>query len=131
MESHQEISWRSRLVTALLCFFLGTFGAHRYYAGKIGTGLLMLLTLGGLGIWYMIDLIIILVGGFRDIEGRRIYEWLEPQTRRIEEEEQLRARLAAIESRLTDTQDVMIALSEKYDRLEEMFQNLKKNRQEV
>ena len=127
----QEISWRSRLVASLLCFFLGTFGAHRYYAGKIGTGLLMLVTLGGLGIWYMIDLIIILVGGFRDIEGRRIYEWLEPQTRRIEEEEQLRARLAAIESRLTDTQDVMIALSEKYDRLEEMFQNLKKNRQEV
>ena len=128
MESHQEISWRSRLVTALLCFFLGTFGAHRYYAGKIGTGLLMLLTLGGLGIWYMIDLIIILVGGFRDVEGRRIYEWLEPQTRRSEEEEQLRARLAALENRMTDTQDVMIALSEKYDHLEEMFQNLEKNR---
>lgn len=58
--------------TLLLCFFLGAFGAHRFYVGKIGTGILMLLTLGGLGIWTLIDFIIIAVGSFKDKEGNLI-----------------------------------------------------------
>lgn len=54
---------------ALLCFFLGAFGIHRFYVGKIGTGILMILTLGGLGIWTLIDLIMIIVGSFKDKDG--------------------------------------------------------------
>ena len=53
----------------LFCFFLGTFGAHRFYAGKILTGILMLLTFGGFGIWWLIDIIVIVFGGFRDADG--------------------------------------------------------------
>jgi TM2 domain-containing membrane protein YozV len=56
----------------LLCFFLGSFGIHRFYVGKIGTGILMLLTLGGLGIWTLIDFIMIAVGSFRDKEGNLV-----------------------------------------------------------
>jgi TM2 domain-containing membrane protein YozV len=55
--------------TLLLCFFLGTFGAHRFYVGKIGTGILMLVTLGGLGIWMLIDFILIVCSKFKDKNG--------------------------------------------------------------
>ena len=54
----------------LLCFFLGSLGIHRFYVGKIGTGFLMLLTFGGLGIWTIIDFVMIAVGSFKDVEGR-------------------------------------------------------------
>jgi TM2 domain-containing membrane protein YozV len=63
------------MVAALLCFFLGGLGVHRFYVGKIGTGVLQLLTLGGLGIWALIDFIMILCGVFKDKEGRPIKEW--------------------------------------------------------
>jgi len=67
-------SERSFLVMILLCIFIGSLGIHRFYAGKIGTGILMLLTFGGLGIWTLIDLIIIVTGNFRDKEGFLIKE---------------------------------------------------------
>lgn len=59
----------------LLCFFLGVFGAHRFYVGKIGTGILQLVTLGGLGIWALIDFIMIIVGAFTDANGIKITKW--------------------------------------------------------
>jgi TM2 domain-containing membrane protein YozV len=55
-----------------LCFFFGGLGIHRFYVGKVGTGLLMLITLGGFGIWIIIDFIIIVTGNFQDKDGRYI-----------------------------------------------------------
>ena len=55
--------------TILLCFFLGVLGIHRFYVGKIGTGILQLITLGGLGIWALVDFIMIVVGKFTDGNG--------------------------------------------------------------
>jgi len=57
----------------LLCFFIGVIGAHRFYVGKIGTGLLMVFTLGGLGIWTFIDLILIIVGKFKNKDGEILF----------------------------------------------------------
>ena len=60
------------VVTLLLAFLLGVIGAHRFYVGKTGTGILMLLTFGGIGIWLLIDLILIVTGQFTNKDGEQI-----------------------------------------------------------
>ena len=66
-----NVSPKSWLVTLLLCLFLGTIGIHRFYVGKIGTGILMILLLmtGISAIWAVIDLILIILGKFKDKQG--------------------------------------------------------------
>ena len=68
MSEDSQLSEKGFVPTILLCFFLGALGAHRFYVGKIGTGVLQLVTLGGLGIWTLIDFIIIVTGSFKDGE---------------------------------------------------------------
>ena len=63
------VSEKSFVAAILLCFFLGTLGVHRFYVGKIGTGILMLLTLGAFGIWTLVDFILIVTSSFRDGNG--------------------------------------------------------------
>lgn len=69
------VSDKSRLAAALLAFFFGYLGIHRFYVGKVGTGILQILTLGGLGIWTLIDFVLILLGSFRDSNGRALQNW--------------------------------------------------------
>ncbi|MBQ8379450.1 MAG: TM2 domain-containing protein [Clostridia bacterium] len=64
-----EKNW---LTSLLLCIFVGSLGIHRFYAGKIGTGILMLITCGGCGIWTLVDLIMIITGKFTDKDGNAI-----------------------------------------------------------
>ena len=74
-EPRSDPSEKSRGVALALAAVLGPFGAHRFYVGKTGTGLLMLCTLGGAGLWYLYDLILVAGGSFRDVEGRLVSLW--------------------------------------------------------
>lgn len=60
------------LTTLLLCFFLGGLGIHSFYVGKTVIGVLQLITLGGCGIWALIDFIMIICGNYKDAQGRVI-----------------------------------------------------------
>lgn len=68
-QNQQMISTKSKGTTAVLCFFLGALGIHRFYVGKIGTGILWLVTLGFLGLGVLIDFIMIICGSFKDKDG--------------------------------------------------------------
>jgi hypothetical protein len=74
-DASQIPSERSRGVALALAAVLGPFGAHRFYVGKTGTGFLMLCTLGGAGLWYLYDLILVAGGSFRDASGRLVSRW--------------------------------------------------------
>jgi hypothetical protein len=70
-----EPSDKSRGVATALAALLGPFGAHRFYVGRNGSGALMCATLGGLGIWWLYDLIVVAAGDFRDVRGHRLSRW--------------------------------------------------------
>ncbi|MBM7829362.1 hypothetical protein JOE59_000067 [Agromyces cerinus] len=71
-DASSEASPKSFIATWLFALFLGFFGVDRFYLGKIGTGIAKLLTLGGLGIWVLVDLILVLAGAQRDRQGRNL-----------------------------------------------------------
>lgn len=68
-------SSKSRLIALILCLFFGVIGVHRFYAGRVASGIFMILTAGGLGIWNFIDTLVILCGNFKDGDGRVIKDW--------------------------------------------------------
>ncbi|MBI2871425.1 MAG: TM2 domain-containing protein [Candidatus Omnitrophica bacterium] len=71
-----EVSPKKRLPVFLLCLLFWWLGAHRFYVGKIGTGILMIVTLGGFfGIWALVDLFCIIIGCFKDKQGRLVEVW--------------------------------------------------------
>ena len=68
------LSERRTGAAAILAFFFGVFGAHRFYLGRPKSAILQLLTLGGFGIWALIDFVLILFGELKDGDGRRLKE---------------------------------------------------------
>lgn len=92
-ELESAVSSKERVVALLLCFFLGVVGAHRFYAGRIPSAVLMLILtalgwvtaiigvgfvlIGAASIWAFADFIVILIGKFKDKEGYPIVNWIE------------------------------------------------------
>ncbi|MCI9576722.1 MAG: TM2 domain-containing protein [Clostridiales bacterium] len=66
------ISDKDQIVALLLCIFVGTWGIHRFYVGKVGTGILYIFTFGLFGIGWLVDLIQIACGNFKDNMGRLV-----------------------------------------------------------
>ena len=65
----ENVSQKSKNTDLLLCIFLGTLGVHRFYEGKIGTGILWLCTLGLFGIGWVVDIVLIVTNKAKDKNG--------------------------------------------------------------
>ncbi len=70
-----NFSPRSRFFSFILCLFFGWAGLHRFYVHKTGTGLAMFFTMGGFGMWWFLDTIMIFIGAFKDSEERIVSNW--------------------------------------------------------
>ena len=75
-----EISERSRSVALVLGFLGGVFGFHRFYVGRAQSGVAMVLTLGGLGMWWLYDMVTIVAGEFRDADDLPLRNWQVAET---------------------------------------------------
>ena len=74
-EPKAPVSTRKILPAVILCVLFGYFGTHRFYVGKVGTGMLQMLTLGGLGFWMLYDAIMLVLGKFTDSENAVLSDW--------------------------------------------------------
>lgn len=72
MNKETNLPQREWLITLILSIFVGYLGVDRMYLGKVGTGILKLITAGGFGLWWIIDALIIGFGGMRDKWGREL-----------------------------------------------------------
>ena len=68
----QQQSEKEWITTLLLCLFLGGLGIHRFYTRYTVIGIIQLLTLGGCGVWSLVDLIMIIIGNYKDADGKPI-----------------------------------------------------------
>lgn len=68
---------RHYLAVFFISFLWGTFGVDRMYLGKWGTGILKLVTVGGFGLWVLVDLLLIMTGAMRDKQGRPMLQFAE------------------------------------------------------
>ncbi len=115
-----SVSERSRGIALALATVTGIFGGHRFYVGKVGTGLLQLVTFGGLGVWWLYDMILVAAGGFRDAENKRVKNWSETESTTEEEgipREKMELLLDEIDSLRSDMGD----LNERVDFMERML----------
>ena len=120
-----EASEKSRGVALALATVLGVFGGHRFYVGKTGTGMLMAATLGGAGLWWLYDMILVASGSFRDVNNRLVRRW-DPEeaapsgtlpSEVIEELDLLRHQVAELAERVDFTERLLASARSEKDTL--------------
>ena len=114
-----EVSPRSRGVAMVLGLLGGFLGLHRFYVGKRGTGVLQIVTLGGLGVWWLYDVVLIVAGEFRDHQDLPLRLWsveqgmerggaTMTQVRQLTDEvDQLRRELGELAERMDFTERIL------------------------
>ena len=117
----REVSEHSRAVALALAVVGGVFGLHRFYAGRIQSGIGMCCTLGGLGIWYLYDIVVIAVGEFRDRDGRRLTRWevSDPGVGLVANRSE--RRVADVEDRMLSLETQVSELAERLDFAERLL----------
>jgi TM2 domain-containing membrane protein YozV len=109
-----EVSKRSRGLALVLSFFGGWFGLDRFYVGKISTAIPKLITFGGIGIWWLYDVILIATGEFRDIDDLPLRQW------EISPSPFMQNRLVGrAEQRVTELEEQLEALRQQFNDLAE------------
>jgi TM2 domain-containing membrane protein YozV len=129
MPSSDE-SDRSRGVALALATVLGPFGAHRFYVGKVGTGLLQLVTFGGLGFWWLYDWILVVAGSFRDADDRRVVNWAEAEARLGKLDTETYAKIEYLMEEFESMRDEMGEMVERVDFMERLLSQTQQ-RQEI
>ncbi len=110
---------RSRGLALGLAVVGGVFGLHRFYTGRVASGVWMCLTLGGLGIWYLYDVIVIAAGEFEDGEGRRVRRWEVGDPTAVPAPSE--RRVADVEDRLLSLESQVSELAERLDFAERLL----------
>jgi hypothetical protein len=118
-----DVSEKSRLAAFLLAVFTGVFGGHRFYVGKIGSGILQICTIGGLGFWWLADCVLIASGEFRDVRGKRVVRWTTDEDlalagaqrdpRLLEDMEQMRSEVFELQERVDFLERTLTAVRER------------------
>lgn len=116
-------SKRSRGVALGLGFFGGVFGLHRFYVGKIGTGIAMLCTFGGLGVWWLYDIVLLAAGEFRDADDMPLRNWAveDNPSRPKRLSGQAERRVEELEEQMDNMQRQFDDLAERVDFAERML----------
>ena len=135
MRPPEDGSEKSRAVALALGVVLGPLGAHRYYVGKIGTGILQTITIGGMGLWWLYDMILVTFGSFRDVDGRRLKYWTEDEAfekgvgtsrqlpdETLEELDALREEVAELTERVDFTERLLTRGRNQFDKEESTYQ---------
>ena len=104
------VSERSRGLALGLALVGGMFGLHRFYTGRAQSGIWMCLTLGGMGIWYLYDVVVVAAGDFHDGDGRRVARW---------DVSDAAIGPGASEGRVSDLEDRMLGLESQVGELAE------------
>lgn len=118
-QEQPEISERSRGVAVALGFFGGFFGLHRFYVGKPQSGVAMIVTFGGLGIWWLYDMVLLASGEFRDADDLPLRNWaVEDSHHRSSRAD---ARVEEVEEQLQALRDQFNDLAERVDFAERML----------